>query len=221
MIRIISHPSCVSVFLGLILPFCTGCNDSKQESFDAALAKQNELLSSQQQQMQQMTATMEQLRAENQQAKARLDEAASRPPVIKIQPPEIRVQPRVEYAPPPPPPRKQVDLIIKSVTVYSEKDNGSPWDESGPPDLKVRIVGGSGGSYTTSTQQDTTHATYNVKATRVAEGDEIEISVLDGDVFVDDTIGVFTKQITADTMQSGTVNWTFGRVASLVLEFQP
>jgi hypothetical protein len=105
--------------------------------------------------------------------------------------------------------------------VYPEKDNGSPWDESGPPDLKVRIVGGSAGSYTTSTRQDTTDATYNVKATRVAEGDEIKIEVLDGDVFVDDTIGAFTKQITAATMQSGTVNWTFGRVASLVLEFQP
>jgi hypothetical protein len=45
--------------------------------------------------------------------------------------------------------------------------------------------------------------------------------VLDGDVFVDDTIATFTKIITADTMQSSTVNWTFGRVASLVLEFQP
>jgi hypothetical protein len=224
MIRIISRPPCVSVLLALLFQFCTGCNDSKQESFDAALAQQNELLGSQQQQMQQMTATIEQLRVENQQAKARLDEAASRPPVINVQPPEIRVQPRVEYAPPPPPPpppTKQVDLIIKSVTVYSDKDNGSPWDDSGPPDLKVRIVGGSGGSYTTSTQQDTTSATYNVKATRLAEGDEIEISVLDGDVFADDTIGAFTKQITADTMQSGTVNWTFGRVASLVLEFQP
>lgn len=218
MARIISRPSCVPVVLGLILQLAAGCSDSEKESFDAALAKQNELLSSQEQQMQQMTATIEQLRAENQQTKARLDEATSQRSLINVQPPEIHVQPRVEYAPPP---RMQADLLIRSVSVYPEKDNGSPWDDSGPPDLKVRIAGGSGGTYTTRTQQDTTSATYNVKATRVAEGDEIEISVLDGDLVADDTIATYTKQITAATIQAGTVNWTFGRVASLVLEFQP
>jgi len=254
--RLFSPPPRWSVLLVLILPLCPGCSNSKEEAFQAALAKQNELLSSQQQQVQQMTATIDQLRADNQQAQAqlqkvseqnkaftgqqqqmqqmqatidqlrsdnqqsqaRLDAAANRRPVIEVQRPEIRVQPTVQYTPPA---RKEVDVIIHSVSVYAEKDNGSPWDDSGPPDLKVRIVGGSAGSYTTSTQQDTTNATYNVKATRVAEGDEIEVSVLDGDVFVDDTVGSFTKQITAATMQAGTVNWTFGRVSSLILEFQP
>lgn len=250
------HRPCLPVLLGWILSLSAGCHNSKEEAFQAALARQNELLSRQQQQVQQMTATIEQLRAENQQAQAnvqkvseqsellssqqqqvqqltatieqlraenqraqaRIDEAANQRPVIKVQPPEIRLRPTVQYEPPA---RKEVDLIIRSVSVYPERDNGAPWDESGPPDLKVRIVGGSAGSFTTSTRQDTTNATYNVKATRVAEGDEIEISVLDGDVFVDDTIATFTKIITADTMQSRTVNWTFGRVASLVLEFQP
>jgi hypothetical protein len=255
MSRFVSHPSSLSVLLGLLLPLSTGCNNAKEESFQAALARQNELLTSQQQQVQQMTATIEelrtenqqaqaqlqqvaeqnelltsqqqqmqqmtttieQLRAENQRAQARLAEAANQRPEIKVQP-EIRLRPTIEYQPPP---RKEVDLIIHSVSVYADKDNGSPWDDSGPPDLKVRIVGGSAGTFTTSTQRNTTYATFNVKATRVAEGDEIQVEVLDSDVLLDDTIGTFTKQITAATMQSGTVNWTFGRVASLVLEFQP
>ena len=60
-----------------------------------------------------------------------------------------------------------------------------------------------------------------MKSLRVTEGDTLTFTVWDSDVFSNDEIGTFTKTISADTMQQGTVDWKFGSVSSLVLKFQP
>jgi hypothetical protein len=91
------------------------------------------------------------------------------------------------------------------------------------PDLKVSIEQTSlfGSSYTTPTIQDTTHAVFDAKSIRVTEGDTIRITVYDEDVLADDTIATQEIGITADTINRRYVDWTFGEVFSLQLEFRP
>lgn len=120
-------------------------------------------------------------------------------------------------------PRHGADVIVKSVTVAETDASGSVWDDSGPPDLKVYVeqTGFFGNSATTGTKRDCTFATFEEKTIRVSEGDTIRVIVYDADVFADDEIGRYEKLITADTLAQRTVDWTFGRVLSLRLEFQP
>jgi tetratricopeptide (TPR) repeat protein len=134
--------------------------------------------------------------------------------------PEIKIEPKITLSASPP--KKAVDVLIHSVTVYSTNAAGKAWDRSGPPDLKVCIRNvDNGDSFTTPTKRDTESADFNCKAIRVSEGQKIRVTVLDDDVFFDDTIGSYEKEITADTMKQGKVEWSFDRVSSLVLEFQP
>jgi hypothetical protein len=133
-----------------------------------------------------------------------------------VEEPKITIQ----RAPTPAGRKKSADLIIESVNVYGTKSNGSAWDDSVPPDLKVR-VSTSNDDFTTSTKHDTESASYGVKAIRVAEGDTLEVIVYDADVLFDDKIGTYSKLITAETLSQGTVKWSFGRVYELVLKFEP
>lgn len=139
-------------------------------------------------------------------------------PIFEMKAPEVKVEPRIEL---PRPRKREVDLIIKSVSVKSTDSNGSDWDASGPPDLMVSVKNAAGEKFDTEVVQDQHSGTFNVKSLRVSEGDTLTITVWDSDVFANDEIGSFTKTISADTMQQGTVNWSFGGVSSLVLEFQP
>jgi hypothetical protein len=155
-------------------------------------------------------------------AQARIDQVAqrveqeTRRPTFTVEAPKIEVQ-----RPPAPVVRKKsADLIIQSVNVYGTKTNGSVWDDSGPPDPKVRVSAGSD-SYTTFTKHDTETASFGVKSIRVAEGDTLEVTVYDSDVVFDDEIGSYSKLITADTLSQGKVTWSFGRVYELVLKFEP
>jgi hypothetical protein len=84
--------------------------------------------------------------------------------------------------------KQSADLIVKSVSVYSTKENGSPWDKghgkAAKPDLKVIIKRGLK-SLDTGTESDSMYASYNNKKLRVREGDEIKIKVYDQDAFND------------------------------------
>jgi len=94
------------------------------------------------------------------------------------------------------------------------------WDRSGDPDLKVS-VSTDNDSHTTGVKNDRTDATFTEKAIRVQEGDTLTINVYDSDIAFDDTIGTYSKLITAETIRQGTVRWSFGRVSTLVLQFEP
>jgi hypothetical protein len=146
---------------------------------------------------------------------------APTPRPVVVEQPTIKFEPKFEL--PRPAPKRSADIIIKSVSVEETDENGAAWDESGPPDPKVYIEVSSlfGASYTTSVKHDTSFASFNEKSIHVQEGDLIKIIVYDADVFADDTIGTYSKIITADTLKERTVDWSFGRVRSLQLEFQP
>lgn len=148
-------------------------------------------------------------------AQTRIEQETHRP-TFTVEEPKITVQ----RAAAPAVRKKSADLIIQSVDVYSTKDNGSVWDESGPPDLKVHVSTNSD-QFTTSTKHNTHTASYGAKAIRIAEGDTLEVIVYDADVVFDDKIGSYSKLITAETLSQGTVKWSFGRVSELVLKFEP
>lgn len=138
------------------------------------------------------------------------------------QAPEVRVEPQIVIAPKPS--AKAADIIIKSVSVASSKEGGDDWDSGGGlPDLKVYIEQTSlfGSSFTTSVSQNTTSGSFNVKSIRVKEGDKIRVVVYDEDFLEDDVVGEYEKIITSDTISQGSADWSFDRVTSLRLEFQP
>ncbi len=142
-------------------------------------------------------------------------EQVARRPTFTVEEPTITFQRAA-----PSPPINAVDVILKSVSVLGTRSNGNAWDESGPPDLKVRFETSSD-RYTTPTRQDSYSASFGSRVIRVAEGDSLTVTVIDGDVFADDTIGEYTKVITAETIRQGTVAWSFDRVDELVLRFEP
>jgi hypothetical protein len=225
------------------------CADTRLSEIEKALSKQKQVIASQELAISEMSQVISQIRAEQEEGKSsvaaqdvriaeisddvdalhtafskKTEEMAARTfevrkPVVEFKAPEIKVEPKVEiYVPP----KKQGDIIIKSVDVFTTKKNGEPWDDSdGPPDLVVEIRGASSGDFRTRVEKNSYSAAYNAKGPRITEGDEITISVIDADVVFSDEVGSFKKTITADTIKLGTVNWTFGRISSLVLEFQP
>jgi hypothetical protein len=145
--------------------------------------------------------------------------SSSRP--SRSAPLQVKIEPQINF--PSAAPKSSVDIVVKTVSVYDTKDNGSPWDQSGPADLQVAIEITSlfSSRKMTSVAHDVTYKVFNENVLRVSEGDTIKITVFDSDVFASDTIGTYTKQITADTIAERRVNWSFGRVAALELEFQP
>jgi cell division protein FtsB len=196
-------------------------------SQDAALRKDVEELRSDTEQQQRTLATIEKAvqekEAENKELARKLAAAESRMEHVARRPTFTVEEPTITFQRTTSPLRsdgKSVDVILQSVSVDSTKPNGGVWDESGPPDLKVRLET-SDDVFVSETKQDTHSTSYGVKALRIAEGDTLEITVIDGDVFVDDTIGEYTKLITAETIRQGTVTWSFDRVDQLVLRFEP
>ncbi|MFN0196054.1 MAG: hypothetical protein ACKVT0_04870 [Planctomycetaceae bacterium] len=144
------------------------------------------------------------------------------PPVIQVQEPSIHIEPEITFSSTPA--ASAADVIVKSVSVYSTKEDDAAWDAfDGAPDLKVYIEQTSlfGSSYETGVEDDTFSATFNAKAIRVTAGDTIRVVVYDNDALAGDIIGEYTKEITEDTLRERVVSWSFGRVSSLELEFQP
>lgn len=141
------------------------------------------------------------------------------PPVVEAS--TIKFEPKIEIASPPP--KRSADIIIKSVTLSGTRPNGAAWDASGPPDPVVYIEQKKflGSSYTTNVEHDSFSASFNEKSIRVSEGDTIKIIVYDKDVLDDDEVGTYVKTITAHTLNERNVDWSFGGVLSLLLEFQP
>ena len=143
------------------------------------------------------------------------------PPRVIVEKPSITFEPKIEIAAAPP--KRSADIIIRNLVIASSNPNGSAWDASGPPDLKVYIEQTSlfGSSHTTEVLQDVYSGDFQEKSIRVTEGDKIRIIVYDADVFDDDEVGRYDKLITADTLRERNVDWSFGGVISLRLEFQP
>ena len=210
-----------------------GCSNNSQVLQE--LEQQRAALNSQQQTMAAMSKSLQDMEQRNRQSEAalaaqeaenqkllqRLSAATqiqqeARRPTFTFEAPDVTLQ----GPPAPAVSRKSADLILQSVNVFGTKSNGSAWDDSGPPDLKVRVET-SGDSFTTTTKHDTESASFGVQTIRVAEGDSLRVTVYDSDVVFDDEIGSYSKQITTDTLRQGTVTWSFGRVYELVLKFEP
>lgn len=120
--------------------------------------------------------------------------------------------------------RVAADVIVQSISVSSQKRNGDAWDAGdGEPDVFVEIrvgMGILGDSGQTTTQNDSTFASFNEKLVRVREGDEITVVVYDNDFAANDEIGTYTKTVTKEMLGQGTVEWAFGQVLALRLKFE-
>lgn len=223
-----------SFITSLITVALIGCSNNSQvlreiKEQKAAVEKQQQVIAEMSKSMQAIEARDRQSQsalsakdAENRElarklasAQTRIEQEARRP-TFNVEEPKITIQrsqtPAVH--------KKSADLIIQSVDVYSTRDNGSVWDKSGPPDLKV-YVGTATDDFTTTTKHDTHTASYGVKTIRVSEGDTLEVIVYDTDFAFDDRISSYSKLITAETLSQGIVKWSFGRVSELVLKFEP
>lgn len=121
-------------------------------------------------------------------------------------------------------PKKSADIVIHSVKVHTTKNGGAAWDAlGGAPDLKVfiRKTEKGGAKHTTKVKKDTFETTFGERTIRVSLGDEIEVIVYDEDEKFHDKVGEKTVKITEEMLKMREVKWEFGRVISLVLEFEP
>src|SRR5688500_19010527 len=121
-------------------------------------------------------------------------------------------------------PKKSADIIVHSVNVHTTKQGGAAWDAlGGAPDLMVfiRKTGPGGAKHTTKVKKDAFDASFGERTIRVSVGDEIEIIVHDEDEKFHDKVGEKTVKITEEMLKKREVKWEFGRVISLVLEFEP
>lgn len=121
-------------------------------------------------------------------------------------------------------PKLSADVVVHSVKVHTTKKGGEPWDAlGGAPDLLVTIrkTEKGGARHTTKVKKDVFEASFGERTIRVSAGDEIEVVVLDEDEKLHDRIGAKTIKVTAEMLKRREVKWEFGRVISLVLEFEP
>ncbi len=222
------------LFASIITVTLIGCSNNSQVLRE--MKEQKAAVEKQQQVIAEMSKSMQAIEARDRQSQSALSakdaetreltrklaaaqtriEQESRRPTFTVEEPKITIQ----RAATPAVRKKSADVIIQSVNVYGTKTNGSKWDDSGPPDPKVRVETSSD-RFTTSTKQNTETASYGIKAIRVTEGDTLEVTVYDADIAFDDEIGSYSKLITAETLSEGTVKWSFGRVYELVLKFEP
>jgi hypothetical protein len=141
------------------------------------------------------------------------------------QPPQ---QPAPEEARREAPPDKdptRAELHLLGVRVLPTKANGRSWDvRGGLPDPYVTITTWpGGGTYKSPVQKDTLHAVYNTPTgLRVTVGTFLQIWVKDQDTWSrDDLIGYQTIEVTEEMLRQGSIDRSFGQVASLQLVLQP
>lgn len=121
-------------------------------------------------------------------------------------------------------PKKSADIVVHSAKVHTTKKGGDAWDTfGGAPDLMVflRRTERGGAKHTTKAKKDTFEASFGERTIRVSVGDEIELIVYDEDEKFNDKVGEKTVKITEEMLKKREVKWEFGRIISLVLEFEP
>ena len=121
-------------------------------------------------------------------------------------------------------PKRSADLVVQSVKVHTTKKGGDPWDPlGGAPDLMVAVrqTAKGGARHTTKVKRDAFEASFGERTIRVSVGDEVEVVVYDEDARLHDKVGETTVTVTADMLKKREVKWEFGRVITLVVEFEP
>jgi len=117
------------------------------------------------------------------------------------------------------------DVYLVSIKVHETKANGSSWDPAkGLPDLRVIMINErSGKVFLSPVVKDAYSFVFELKAPAldVADGDILEILVLDEDLVDHDIIGVSRKAITTGLLAQKEVDLSFGRVEQLRLELRP
>ena len=122
------------------------------------------------------------------------------------------------------PAKQSADIVVQSVKVHTTKKGGEAWDPfGGAPDLMVAVrkTEKGGAKHTTKVKKDAFEASFGERTVRVSVGDEIEVTVFDEDGKIHDKVGETTVKVTAEMLKKREVKWEFGRVISLVLEFEP
>ena len=122
------------------------------------------------------------------------------------------------------PARKSADVVVQSVKVHTTKKGGEAWDlGGGAPDLMVAVrkTEKGGAKHTTKVKKDAFEASFGERTIRVSVGDEIEVVVSDEDERFHDKVGETTVKVTEEMLKKREVKLEFGRVISLVLEFEP
>ena len=121
-------------------------------------------------------------------------------------------------------PKRSADLVVQSVKVHTTKKGGDPWDPlGGAPDLMVAVrkAEKGGAKHTTKVKKDAFEASFGERTIRVTVGDEVEVVVSDEDERFHDKVGETTVKVTEDMLKKREVKWEFGRVITLVVEFEP
>lgn len=122
------------------------------------------------------------------------------------------------------PPTNSADIVVHSVKAHTTKKGGDAWDPfGGAPDLMVfvRKTERGGAKHTTKVKKDSFEASLGERTIRASVGDEIELIVYDEDEKFHDKVGEKTFKITEEMLKKREVKLEFGRVISLVLEFEP
>ena len=121
-------------------------------------------------------------------------------------------------------PKRSADLVVQSVKVHTTKTGGEAWDLlGGAPDLMVavRTTEKGGARHTTKVKKDAFEASFGERTVRVSVGDEVEVVVYDEDERLHDKVGETTVKVTEDMLKKREVKLEFGRVLTLVVEFEP
>ena len=121
-------------------------------------------------------------------------------------------------------PKRSADLVVQSVKVHTTKKGGDPWDPlGGAPDLMVAVrkTEKGGAKHTTKVKKDAFEASFGERTIRVSVGDEVEVVVYDEDERFHDKVGETTVKVTEDMLKKRELKLEFGRVITLVIEFEP
>ena len=120
--------------------------------------------------------------------------------------------------------KQSADVIVQSVKVHTTKKGGEAWDLlGGAPDLMVAVrkTEKGGAKHTTKVKKDAFEASFGERTVRVSVGDEVEVVVYDEDERLHDKVGETTVKVTEDMLKKREVKLEFGRVITLVVEFEP
>jgi len=117
------------------------------------------------------------------------------------------------------------DVFLVSIKVQETKANGSSWDPAGgKPDLRIVMSNErSGKTFLSDVAKDTFSVEFHLKGPvlDVADGDILDILVIDEDLTDHDIVGLSRKAITTGLLAKKQLDLSFGRVEQLRLEFRP
>jgi len=117
-----------------------------------------------------------------------------------------------------------IQITVRRLDVAVRKSNGKHWDAgSGKPDLRVTIKKKGafrGFKGITSQKEDTYTTTFNETIVGADKGDELFVSVSDGDLAGSDYIGETSFTINSEMIRQGRVTLIFDQVEELVLDLK-